>query len=99
MSYHVTPEVTERAKVAHAARILYKGENMKHYQDGLQGTIEAQLLKANLYTTPRGVKGAMVDSEQITGATMMYHNIPYDEARARVEQALKSIKVMGKERK
>ncbi len=59
------------------------------YHDKTQAQIEAQLLHA------RGSSlsfVAMVDSEQITGATMLYHNIPYDEAMARVTQALRGIK-------
>lgn len=56
--------------------------------DKIQAKIEVGLLNA------RGSSlhfMAMVDSEQITGATMLHHNIPYDEARGRVSQALKSI--------
>lgn len=59
------------------------------YRDKIQAQIEASLLNA------RGSNlkfMAMVDSEQITGATMLYHNIPYNEARARVTQALREIK-------
>ena len=60
------------------------------YQDKIQAKIEAALLNAwggNFKFM------AMYDSEQITGVTMLYHNIPYDEARARVTQAIKEIKV------
>lgn len=61
---------------------------MKRYHDKLQAQIEAQLLNACGSSLSFM---AMVDSEQITGATMLYHNIFYDEARARVTQALAGI--------
>lgn len=58
------------------------------YGDKVQAQIEAQLLHTLSGSHP---EMAMVDSEQITGATMLWHNIPYDEARARVEQALSTL--------
>lgn len=57
------------------------------YHDTIQANIEANLLHA----WKNYKEKAMYDTEQIIGATMLYHNIFYDEAKERVEQAIKSI--------
>ena len=59
-------------------------EMMMKYQDGLQGKIEGQLLSYG-----KGKK----TKDQLVGATMFQFNMFYDEAEARITQALRAIKL------
>lgn len=60
----------------------------KQYHDVIQGRIEADLQKA-FGGNPALM--ATIDSEQIVGATMLWQNIFYAEARERVKQALTAL--------
>mgnify|MGYP001591243470 CR=1 FL=1 len=63
------------------------------YHDKIQAQTEASLL--NAFGGDPTFR-ARVDDEQIVGATMLRYNIFYSEAKKRVAQALKSIKVSTK---
>ena len=66
------------------------------FEDTLQETIELELISN---WTTNGWEKAMGDPEQVVVATIINHpNIPYTQARERIEQAYKSIDAYRKDR-